>query len=80
MKMFQKLQKHCITPKPNIHDQHKHPPSSTSRSPRVGIKNCLFSIINMAGFAILMHPAQENVINIVLMNLPALEIYYYFVN
>jgi hypothetical protein len=54
--MFQKLQKHCITPKPNIHDQHKHPTSSARRSPRLGIKNCLFSIINTAGFAIPTHP------------------------
>jgi hypothetical protein len=78
-KMSQKLQKHCITPKPNIHDQHKHPTSSARRSPRLGIKNCLFSIINMAGFAIPTHPAQESVINIVLMNLPALESHYYCV-
>jgi hypothetical protein len=69
--------KHCITPKPNIHDQHKQPTSSARRSTRLGIKNCLFSIINTAGFAIQTHPVQESVINTVLMNLPALENHYY---
>jgi hypothetical protein len=55
--MFQNYKNTALHQKPNIHDQHKHPTSSARRSPRLGIKNCLFSIINTAGFAIPTHPA-----------------------